>query len=186
MKKLKIVGILLLVLHMSAYGQTTPSKPDLSDKPTEWLILSEEGYEIKCPDNWDIDTSGQMGTQFILLSPVSSPADQFRENVNLLIQDLTGYDLTLDQYVELSENQIETMMTNGKLISSERKQGKGFDFHEVIYTGKQGVFDLKFEQYYWVLNNEAFVLTLTCEMTEFDNYRSTGETILSSFEIKKK
>jgi hypothetical protein len=41
--------------------------------------------------------------------------------------------------------------------------------------------DLKFEQYYWVINEKAFVLTLTCEEDQFKNYKEVGEKILNSF-----
>ena len=126
-----------------------------------------------------------MGTSFILFSPLTSQQDQFKENVNLIIQDLTGYNLDLDKYVEISEGQIKTMITDGKIIESKRITSRTLNYQRVIYTGKQGIFNLKFEQYYWVVGNKAFVLTLTCEETQFDNYQVTGEKVLNSFNLNK-
>ena len=110
---------------------------------------------------------------------------EFKENVNLIVQDLTGYNIDLNQYVEISENQIKTMITDGNIISSERVKKDEKEFQRVIYTGKQGIYDLKFEQYYWVENNNAYVLTLTCEITAYTDFKNTGEKILNSFEISK-
>jgi hypothetical protein len=126
-----------------------------------------------------------MGTRFILFSQLTSKNDQFKENVNLIVQDLTGHNIDLNQYVEISENQIKTMITDGNIISSERVKKDEKEFQRVIYTGKQGIYDLQFEQYYWVENSNAYVLTLTCEITVFTDFKNTGEKILNSFEIRK-
>ncbi|MBK8442240.1 MAG: hypothetical protein IPL35_01995 [Sphingobacteriales bacterium] len=185
MNRLQIAILLALTISTIACGQTKiPPSENQSEKATDWFSIMENKYAIKYPSNWEVNKSGQMGTSFILFSPLSNESDKFKENVNLLIQDLTGYDLNLDQYVEISEGQIKTMLTEGQIISSERKKKDKQEYQKVIYTGKQGIYDLKFEQYYWVIDNQAFVLTLTGEKEEFDKYQDIGEKILNSFEIK--
>ena len=174
MNKMKLIGILFLIVNLSVFGQTNESN-----------TLNGKNYSIEYPSGWELNKSGQMGTKFILFSQLTSKDDQFKENVNLIIQDLTGHNIDLNQYVEISENQIKTMITDGNIISSERLNKNGKEFQKVIYTGKQGIYDLKFEQYYWVENNNAYVLTLTCEVTEFSDFKIIGENILNSFKIKK-
>lgn len=183
----KVLKVLLLIFAANtlALGQTQPDKPaNTTQNGTAWKSLKDDQFEIKYPSDWTADESGMMGTHFILFSPLSGETDQFKENVNLLVQDLTGYDLTLDAYVELSENQIKTMITDGKIFLSERIKAENAAYHKVIYSGIQGEFDLKFEQFYWVRNNTAYILTLTCENDQFEAYRETGEGILHSFKIK--
>lgn len=149
-----------------------------------WKALSHENYKIEYPSQWELDESGQMGAAFILFSPQSRETDNFKENVNLLIQDLSAYDLTLDQYVEVSEGQVKTLMTDGHILMSERNTTEEREFHKMIYTGKQGIFNLKFQQFFWMLDKKAYVITLTCEESEFDKYLETGERILKSFVIE--
>lgn len=182
MKTIKFIGILALITNFAAYGQMTENKAKI---PDGWKSISDNTYSINYPDNWVLNTSGQMGSSFILFTPLSSKQDQFRENVNLIIQDLTGHNLDLDKYVALSENQIKTMVTNGEIIESKRITTGNLDYQKVIYTGKQGLFNLKFEQYFWVIGNKAFILTFTCEESQFDNYQATAEKIMNSFKIKK-
>ena len=76
---------------------------------------------------------------------------------------------------------IETMITDGKLISNERLKQNGREYQKVIYSGKQGIYDLKFEQFYWVIQGNAYVLTLTCEAGQFEAYKNAGEKVLNSF-----
>lgn len=173
MAKLNIITALYFLISFSASAQI----------PT-WETLSENGYFIQYPSDWQLDKSGQMGTSFILFSAQASDKDQFKENVNLLIQDLTGYNLDLDKYVEISENQIKTMVTDGNLMLSKRMKKGGREFQKTMYTGSQGIFKLKFEQYYWVIDNKAYVLTLTCEQSQFDAYKEAGEKILESFILR--
>lgn len=173
---------IVLVLNFTAYGQSVDKK--ISKKTIEgWKILNENGYSIQYPENWELNQSGQMGSSFILFSPVSSAQDTFRENVNLILQDLKGTNIDMNQFVELSEDQIKTMITDSKILENNREKVGSKNYQKIIYTGKQGVFNLKFEQYYWVQHDMAYILTLTCEENQFNDFQETGEKILDSFQL---
>jgi hypothetical protein len=173
MKKAILISVITSFITFLVYGQT--------DKGVK--TLNENGYSVQYPDSWELNKSGQMGTSFILFSKPSSSQDQFRENVNLIVQDLSGQNINLDKFVEISEGQIKTMIVNGNIISSKRLKSKESEFQNLIFTGKQGVYNLKFEQYYWVINQKAYVLTLTCEISEFEKFKKIGEGILNSFKL---
>ncbi len=154
-------------------------------KNVDWKTLVQTNYSIQYPSNWELNQSEQAGLSFILFSSLESEQDKFRENINLLIQDLTGKNMDLTEYTEISENQIETLVTNSNLIESRRIKKNTDQYQRVIYTGDQGVFHLKFEQYYFIFDNKAYVLTLTTEKTKFGDFKETGEKILNSFKLKK-
>jgi len=123
MKKIQIALILILAINVVVLGQSNLYKSENKEEsptPTEWKSLTNEKFEIQYPSDWVVDQSGQMGISFFLFSPLSDESDNFKENVNLLIQDLAGYDLTLDGFVDLSENQIKTLATDGEIILSDR------------------------------------------------------------------
>jgi len=75
------------------------------------------------------------------------------------------------------------MITNGKLLESKRLSKNGSEFQKVIYTGEEGIYKLKFEQYYLIKNDKAYVITLTCELDQFEAYKTIGEKILNSFQL---
>ena len=175
----------LLFLTFIAFGQAQESNSTAKGTNPKWKTFDGANYSIQYPPEWELNQSGQMGTTFILFSLLESSQDQFKDNVNLLIQDLSGYNIDLDKYAEISEGQVKTMITNSTLIESKRIKNGSEEHHRMIYTGDQGVFHLKYEQYYWVNNDKAYVLTLTCEQTKFANYKEIGESILNSFTFKK-
>jgi hypothetical protein len=172
----------MVLLPVCVFGQTIDKKS--SQTNGDWKTLKESNYSIQYPATWELNQSGQMGTSFIVFSPLQSEQDNFKENVNLIIQDLTGKNIDLNNYTEISEGQIKTLATNSTLIESKRiKLGSG-EYHKIIYTADQGIFHLKFEQYYWVTNDKAHVLTFTSEQSMFDSFKETGERILNSFMLK--
>ncbi|HWY11050.1 MAG TPA: PsbP-related protein [Bacteroidia bacterium] len=165
----------LLFLPIVVCGQTANN---------DWKTLDKPNYSIQYPATWELNQSGQMGTSFILFSVLESAQDKFRENITLLIQDLTGKNIDLNKFTEISESQIKTLATNAHLIESKRIK-KDTEYHKIIYTADQGIFHLEFEQYYWVINDKAYILTFTSEHTKFENFKVTGEKILNSFKLKK-
>jgi hypothetical protein len=177
----------ILLLSLIACGQTA-IKQDTSVKQTEltegWKTLDQPKYSIQYPPTWQLDSSGQMGTSFLLFSPQESGEDGFRENVNLLIQDMAGENIDLDKYTKISEEQIKTMMPNSKLIESTRIKKDATEYHKIIYNGDQEGLHLKFEQYYWVIGNKAFLLTFTSEQNKYDAFKKVGESIMNSFILK--
>jgi len=171
---MKAFASFFLVLPIIILGQTTN---------TDWKTFDKSDYSINYPVAWELNQTGQMGTSFVLFSPLESKQDKFKENVNLVIQNLAGKNIDLNKFTEISENQIKTLVPNSNLIESKRVK-KGREYHKIIYTASRGIFHLKFEQYYWVINNKAYILTFTSEQTKFEGFKSVGEKILNSFKLK--
>lgn len=172
----KYLYFIILVLSLNSFGQI---------KETNWKTINESTYSIQNPDNWELNTEKSMGTSFIIFSEQTSSEDKFRENINLIIQNLEGYNLNLDDYVAISEEQISKMVTNGKIIDSKRSNKNNTEFQKVIFTGKQGLFQLKFVQYYFIKDEKAYVLTFTCEEIQYEKYIFITDQILDSFLLNK-
>jgi hypothetical protein len=171
----KYLYFIILVLSLNSFGQI---------KETSWKTINDNTYSIQYPDNWELNTEKSMGTSFILFTEQTSSEDKFRENINLIIQNLEGYNLNLDDYVAISEEQISKMVTNGIIIESKRLNTNNTEFQKVIFTGKQGMFQLKFVQYYFIKDEKAYVLTFTCEEIQYEKYSIISDQILESFLFK--
>lgn len=179
-KKIQVLIAFICMISLSIFAQSDAKAAEQIEMKT----LIAANYEVQYPANWDLDQSGQMGSTFFIFSPIEGATDQFRENINLMIQDLSGHNLDLDQYTQISEQQVKVMMEGAEILFSEKQDGQVPAFHKIIYKGKQGALDLKFEQYYWVINDKAYIVTLTCDVNTFDDYQKIGETILNSFKLK--
>jgi len=178
-----IVSLVLAANPVEPAANTTlPAGEQAVIRADDWKTLSESNYSISYPATWQLDQSKAMGTTFVLFARAAE-AGKFRENINLLIQDLTGMGLDLDKFVQLSEQQFKTMITNGKLISSKRLKDRG-EYQELVATGTQGVMELKFKQYYWVRDNKAYVLSFTALQTTYDEYAALASKVMNTFNVK--
>ncbi|MDZ4664729.1 MAG: hypothetical protein SGJ15_07625 [Bacteroidota bacterium] len=176
MKKPQLIVLTFLASAFIAQGQSPPKIEK------GWKTFSQDNYTIQYPENWLLDSAPKMGMSLVVFSKLTSPNDQFKENINLLVQDLKGKNIDLTKYVEISEEQISTLAANGKLIETKRRKENGSEFQKMIYTSDDQMFKLKYEQYYWIKNEKAYVLT--CEASQFETYKAPGEKIMNSFKFK--
>jgi serine/threonine-protein kinase len=184
MHTFKHLLISALMLLLVSCDEVQDRSQDIADEKDSLSIDNSEFY-IRYPSTWTLDRSGEMGSNFILFASPDNDTDDFRENINLMIQNLAGANVDMDKFVEVSENQIKSKaMPNSQLITSERKSLADGEYHKLIYTGDQGIHHLQFEAYCWIKNEKAYVLTFTAEQVEFKNYQSIAESILDSFKLK--
>lgn len=178
MKNTRAILFVFLLIAISACGQQSQNVTQ-----DDWKTLEENDFSIQYPNEWSLNLSGMMGTSFILFSELTSEEDKFGENINLIIQNLEGQSIDLQKYVEKSEEQVNTLITNSSITESKSITSNGSKFHSIIYSGDQGAYNLIYKQYFWVENELAYILTLTCEADQFENYKIIGEQIMNSFKI---
>lgn len=182
-KKIRLSVFLILTFGFLSCGERKQAQIR-TESIENWKTVKTENYTISYPPTWVLDNKEQMGIIMQLFSPLSSPKDSFSDNVNLVIQNLSGQPVNdLDKYTQLSENQIKSMMKDSKILSSKRMNRHKQEFQKIQYTAKQGIYKLKFQQYYFIKNEKAYVLTFTCEVDEFKNYSEISEKIMDSFRI---
>jgi len=157
-----------------------------NDSPTKLKNFAQNGYKLQYPSSWTVDTSKRMGPEFFIFSPRENDTDRFQENVNLLVQDLTGQNIDLDKYAKITEEQIKELAIEGTIYESKKifKPGKS-DYYKMVYGMTQDVFKLKIEQYYFIKNDKAFIMTFTAELNKFDSFLPAGEQILNSFVLTR-
>jgi hypothetical protein len=146
--------------------------------------FSKNNFTIRFPASWRIDSSGLMGSQVFLFSPLENPADQFRENVNVLIQDLAGSQVDLQRYKEITESQIDQMVTDGKLLESNIVKSDR-PHYKVVYEMRQGKFLLRIISLCYIRDEKAYLVTFTSELAKAELYNKTGDLILATFVLEK-
>lgn len=168
----KITILLFTIVSLNAYGQTT-----------DWKTYAKDNYSIQYPPAYDMEEY-QQGAVFMLIFPIDSANPTFNRNVNLIVQDLKGADTGLDKYNETSIRQIKQYLPDDTILSDKKEKDNMGDCWHIIYMGDLHDDHLQFEQYYRIINEKAYVLTLTMLTTQLDKGRQTGEQIMSTFKIK--
>jgi hypothetical protein len=147
--------------------------------------FKKDNVILKYPKSW-MSKEDYYGSRIFIGSYLTDSTDKFSDNVNLFIQDLSKVpqDIDLKIYVEITLNQIKTLVSEGVLITSEPMKLHNRDGHLFSYTGKQGDFKLKWKQFVFIDNKKAYILTYTAEQTQYNTFLSVADEILNSFELK--
>lgn len=140
--------------------------------------IKGDNYTISYSSDWKLDETVRNNVEFSLVqTPVTG---EFRNNINLLIQDLHGTGIDLAEYTQIS---VEQLNENGKIIGSQKKIIGNIEFQELTFEAFMKGFDLKFLQYYFIKDEKAYVLTFTALKSDFDIVLPEAIKVLNSFKI---
>jgi serine/threonine-protein kinase len=163
---------------------TQPSETPAT-QPTTGLSTYDSpdyGISIKYPAEWTKDEQ-IMGAVVVFFAPTEGPSDIFQDNVNIIVQDLSAQPMTLDEYTELSLAQIEQFITDPSILDSSAVTLAGNPGHKLVYTGKQGQYDLQWIQVWTMKNDKAYVISYTAEISRYSALLETVQEMIDSFEI---
>lgn len=153
-------------------------------KSQNTVQFDHSDYTIELPKNWSLDESGTMGTHFTCLSQVTSESDDFRENLNVVSENLKGADISINEYTDISLGNISKVLTDFNLISKKKTIIGEKSAYVIKYQGTSGVYHLVFEQYLIIHNDWAYIITYTGEENEFSRFHPIASKAAESFRLK--
>lgn len=174
--KIKFFFILLLfTIQLTAQSEQKP------------VLVNYAGlnFNLQYPADWRLDTSGLMGTELFLFSPKEGDTDAFIENVSLIIQDLKGQNIGLEQYKEITDQQLSKYLPAGNVIESAVVQTGETPYYLTRYTMPQGKLTIKIYSICLIRNEKAYLLTFSGELDRYAKFQSAGEGILHSFRFDR-
>ena len=144
--------------------------------------LSKPTYSIKYPSPWEIEGTADAKQFTIKAAPDSGIDDQFIENLNLVIYDLTS-PMNAQQYADFSKTTLPQKIKNFVIL--ENKKGNlGKDSWYMVFKGVQFGKKLQWKQYYIVRGSKVHILTFTAEAVRYKQYMKPVNTMLASYIVK--
>jgi hypothetical protein len=164
-----IVTTLFLVnINLYAAEQKTYTNPILN-------------FTINYPSDWQM----QQGMNMIaFLSSLESQDDKFRENVNLLFEDLSNNPMDLEQYMKFSEENAPKLIQNYHLIDKGSMQLGDQKADYLLYEGVANGYSLRFKSYTFIKDSKAYTVTYTAEPGSFDKFSTVAEGVMKSINMK--
>ena len=168
---------LLLLLTSSLLAQNVTDKADFL------LTIVKEKYSLQFPKSWTVDTSKLFGMDVLLRSPKTDSLDDFRENMNLFVQNLHGMNYDLTRMGTESETQIKKMVTDVQIIESRLDSSSSLNHYIIKYKGRQGKYYLITIQHYYLKDDIGYALTMTIQEGKEQNYIASADKIFNSFRL---
>ena len=171
MKKQVVIAILIL-LQMGIYAQ----------EKMETFVKGD--FSIMYPKLWTVDASGRMNSEVIFFSPMEVN-DTFQENVNILLQDLTGQNIDLKEYIDISIQQVKNAAKDYTIEKNEVMIKDGIQYGILVWNGNVTGSPLKFKQIVREKDQKFFIVTFTSLPEKYEQFISTADKMLESFKLKQ-
>ena len=145
-----------------------------------WLTYTDQanGFSIQYPKDW---AQMKQGNAVIFISPRADSNDMFRENVNVILQDLSAQPMDLEQYGALSRKQIIGMYGANAIISQGSAILAGQKAECLTYNMSYNGRAEKIKSCWFIKSKMAYLFTYTAEPAQFTNYEKTATSLINSF-----
>ncbi len=145
-------------------------------------VNTSAAIRCKYPSDWMLK-EGLHGSVVLFFAPVHPAGVHFRENVNIMREDLTYQPLTLDQYQDSTIRSVQQLFSNVKvqemsIITFAQNPGR-----RLMYTGNKDQFSMKFLQVWTINDDRVFILSYVAEEVKYAVFLPQVERMIESFEI---
>lgn len=164
-------------------SRKTNSIPPTSS--TSRFVDKGRGFSIALPSGWQQDKDA-LGTVVMALSQKEGKSDNFRENINVVVEALSGK-MSSKEYFDASQAAIKKVFHDQsfRLEKAGKEKLANNEFYWSVYTHKTPAGSLaKVLQYVTVKDLRAYIITCSAAPDRFNKYRPTFDTSLKSFRFE--
>lgn len=142
----------------------------------------EKGFSISVPDVWTKLENINERTVFAVVSPQENKADDFKENLNIVIDAAVGIK-GLKQYHQKNVDGLKKDVKDFKVISQGAKTINKVQAQWIIFTGSYDGRVLKQKLYSFYTMKKCITITCTAAPKAYQSYEKTFDKIVASFKF---
>lgn len=144
-----------------------------------------DDFSITFPNTWT-DVSSAMASAIgadAVFAHYGTASNGYAENMNVIVQDLGGYNMDLDKYTELSKAQYEAM-DGYEIIGINDGTINGTEIRKVEVDAAQNGIKCYCMQVFAVENEKAYIFTFSSDYEDKDSLMGEVELIFNSIIIE--
>ncbi|MFM5890513.1 MAG: protein kinase domain-containing protein [Dolichospermum sp.] len=144
---------------------------------------SQYGIKIKYPKTWERqDLENPITAEVVtFISPKQSDKDNFQEKVTISVDKFSG---TLDDLQKSSIQEINNTVSGANIVDKSVTNLANKEASQLVFTGKNGQDILKNMQFVTLRGDQAYTITYTAKIDDYDQFVETAEMMIKSLEIK--
>lgn len=146
------------------------------------FVSKDKGFEVVLPKGWE-QKKNVMGAEIIALRPKGGKSDSFRENVNVVVENL-NQKLAAKDYYKASQSVLAKVFNEFKIEKTGHSTINKHDTYWCIFTHKMGGIRAKVLQYMTTEGTRGFVVTGSALPDTFDKYKKEFEATAESLKIE--
>ncbi|MEA5617480.1 protein kinase [Cronbergia sp. UHCC 0137] len=177
---------LLLGLGMGAFTILILLLIPKKDEVNKFNIYKNSNYNItiEYPKTWERQDLQNPITDEVVtfISPKQSDGDRFQEKVTIRVDSFSG---GLNDLEQSSIQEIKNTSPGAKIIDNNTTTLANKEARQLIFTGKSGKDSFKNLQIMTLKGDQAYTITYTAKVDDYDEFVETAKTIIKSLEIKE-
>jgi len=135
-------------------------------------------FTVNYPENWE---AGEISGIAYFRTPREGTQDTFSENINIIVDNLTGNPVNLEQYTAYFFAVAPTSITGFQLVEKGTVVINGRDASFIVYASVQNGARLRHKLYQIVDDKKGYNLTYTALEVNYDTFLPQAEEIMRSF-----
>ncbi len=144
-------------------------------------INNKDSFSIEFPANWEVKEN-YFRTTVMALSPLENSSDNFRENVNVVVETIPP-GTSLNEYFSSSIKNMRQLNKFNDEFSGIEKFGKA-ETKWLYYTHEMDAYKFKVILYQLVKGNKGYSITCTAKAEDFDKFKNQFKNIASTFKME--
>jgi len=151
------------------------------DENTNHYSHSDPGFTVDFPQGWELKT-GLAGTAVMAVSPSTHPLDNYRESINIVIEDISDKP-SADFYYQSNLKTMESFLKEFTLESQSDASINSHPAKKLIFRSTTGSVNSKFLMYMVAHNRLGYVITSTATPESYNEFSELFEKTAQSFRI---
>lgn len=145
---------------------------------SDWKEYEGTGYSISAPQIW---LKHEYESSDLTLANSVTAADGFTENITVVIQDVSAYDMDLESYKDLSLNQYEYL--NYTVISTDKMTVNGVEGYYLVCTTETDGLLCYCAQYFTLIDDSAYIFTFAADTKGYQELSEEVKNIFSTIKF---
>ena len=143
---------------------------------------SQYGIKVRYPKTWERqDLENPITAEVVtFISPQQSDTDNFQEKVTISIDKFSG---RLDDLQKSSIQEINNTVSGAKIVDKSVTTLANKEASKLVFTGKNGKDILKNMQVVTLRGDQAYTITYTAKIDDYDQSVETADKMINSLEI---
>ena len=156
----------------------------LSEHQLKSYKNSEAGFSVDYPPDWSVAENSD-GVAVIFKSPPENDYDFFRENVNIVVQELPASIQTIEKYTDQAIKQMKAVFEENLIIlKSEPTFLSGQPAHLFEYLGKGPQSEFQMMHVWTIKGKKAYQINFTSLESKYNLYVDQVKKMIKSFRIQ--
>jgi hypothetical protein len=170
------------ILFFSVMGITLLSLIPAFALVMKTYVSSKDNYSIGYPADYQAEL---IGTRVIFASREEDKKFGFSPNVNIVVAPLDNPKMSLEDFFAQAKTMLPLSWGNVDFVSEKKDKINGKPAFRLICTTKQRKAAFKIMQALLINKGNAYVITYTALLEQYNGYLRQAEAMINSFKILK-